>query len=68
MGMHGAEVAKLQKLLQKLGFLTDGVDGDFGATTVTAVKAAQTRYRLQPDGVVGGATWETFRRQLPPKR
>jgi len=68
MGMHGAEVAKLQELLQKLGFLTGGVDGDFGATTVTAVKAAQTRYRLEPDGVVGGATWETFRRQLPPKR
>jgi peptidoglycan hydrolase-like protein with peptidoglycan-binding domain len=54
--------------LKKLGFFTGSVNGNFGATTVTAVKAAQTRYQLQPDGVVGGATWETFLHQLPPQR
>jgi peptidoglycan hydrolase-like protein with peptidoglycan-binding domain len=67
-GMRGEEVAKLQRLLQKLGFLAGGVDGDFGATTLTSLKAAQTHYGLQPDGIVGGVTWETFLRQLPRRR
>lgn len=68
MGMQGSEVTKLQKLLQTLGFLNGSVDGDFGAGTEAAVKAAQVRYGLQPDGVVGGATWEAFVRRLPKQR
>lgn len=68
LGNRGSEVIKLQKLLRNLGFLKGGIDGDFGVTTDAAVKAAQTRYGLTPDGVVGGATWEAFLRRLPQQR
>jgi peptidoglycan hydrolase-like protein with peptidoglycan-binding domain len=67
-GMRGPDVLKLQQLLQRLGFLKAGVDGDFGVTTEAAVKAAQTRYGLEADGVVGGATWEAFIRQYSQRR
>jgi peptidoglycan hydrolase-like protein with peptidoglycan-binding domain len=33
--------------------------------TEEAVKAAQKRYGLEPDGVVGGATWEVLLRRSP---
>jgi peptidoglycan hydrolase-like protein with peptidoglycan-binding domain len=68
LGNRGSEVVKLQKLLQNLGFLKGSMDGDFGITTETAVKAAQVRYGLQPDGIVGGATWQAFLRRLPQQR
>ncbi len=67
-GMNNAEVTKLQQRLQKLGFLNGNVDGDFGPTTEAAVKAAQKRYGLEPDGVVGGATWEVLLRRSPQGR
>ncbi|HLO83684.1 MAG TPA: peptidoglycan-binding domain-containing protein [Nostocaceae cyanobacterium] len=67
-GMRGSDVLKLQQILQRLGFLKAGVDGDFGVTTEAAVKAAQTRYGLEADGVVGGATWEAFVRQYSQQR
>ncbi|WGV23284.1 peptidoglycan-binding domain-containing protein [Halotia branconii] len=67
-GMNNAEVTKLQQRLQKLGFLNGSVDGDFGPTTEAAVKAAQKRYGLEPDGVVGGATWEVLLRRSPQGR
>jgi peptidoglycan hydrolase-like protein with peptidoglycan-binding domain len=68
LGNRGSEVVKLQKLLQNLGFLKGSIDGDFGITTEAAVKAAQIRYGLQPDGIAGGATWEAFVRRLPQAR
>jgi peptidoglycan hydrolase-like protein with peptidoglycan-binding domain len=68
LGNTGSEVTKLQRLLQTLGFFKGGIDGDFGAGTEAAVIAAQVRYGLQPDGVVGGATWEAFVRRLPKQR
>ncbi|MBH8556247.1 peptidoglycan-binding protein [Nostocaceae cyanobacterium CENA357] len=68
LGMRNAEVTKLQRQLQKLGFLGGNVDGDFGPTTEAAVKAAQKRYGLEPDGVVGGATWEVLLRRSPQGR
>ncbi|MBW4560813.1 MAG: peptidoglycan-binding protein [Mojavia pulchra JT2-VF2] len=58
LGNSGSEVAKLQELLKKQGFLESGIDGDFGPTTETALKAAQRRYDLEADGVAGAATWE----------
>lgn len=62
-GLRGSEVVKLQQQLKKLGFLKGDADGDFGETTEAAVKAAQTRYGLEADGVVGGSTWEVLLRR-----
>ncbi|MEA5602189.1 peptidoglycan-binding domain-containing protein [Nostoc sp. UHCC 0252] len=62
-GLRGSEVVKLQQQLKKLGFLKGDVDGDFGETTEAAVKAAQKRYGLETDGVVGGSTWEVLLRR-----
>jgi len=62
-GLRGSEVVKLQQQLKKLGFLKGDADGDFGVTTETAVKAAQKRYGLEADGVVGGSTWEVLLRR-----
>ena len=62
-GLRGSEVVKLQQQLKKLGFLKGDADGDFGETTEAAVKAAQKRYGLEPDGVVGGSTWEVLLRR-----
>lgn len=56
-GMRGSQVVKLQEKLSNLGLLK-GVDGDFGPVTTEAVKAFQKRNGLEPDGVVGGATWQ----------
>ncbi|WP_407674273.1 peptidoglycan-binding domain-containing protein [Nodularia harveyana] len=63
LGMNNSEVRKLQERLKQLGFLTGVVDGDFGMMTEAAVKAAQRRYGLEDDGVVGGATWEAILRR-----
>lgn len=60
LGMKGKEVIKLQQQLKTLGFLTGNIDGDFGKTTENAVKEAQSRYGLTPDGIVGTSTWQTF--------
>jgi peptidoglycan hydrolase-like protein with peptidoglycan-binding domain len=62
-GLRGSEVVKLQQQLKKLGFLKGDADGDFGETTEAAVKAAQKRYGLEADGVVGGSTWEVLLRR-----
>ena len=62
-GMRGSEVVKLQQKLSNLGFLKTGVDGDFGPITTEAVKAFQKRNGLEPDGVVGGATWNLLQKR-----
>jgi peptidoglycan hydrolase-like protein with peptidoglycan-binding domain len=63
LGMLNEEVRKLQEILNQLGFLAGGVDGDFGPITEAAVRAAQRHYGLEVDGVVGGATWEALLRR-----
>ncbi|MBD2497993.1 peptidoglycan-binding protein [Nostoc sp. FACHB-280] len=69
LGMSGQDVVTLQKQLQRFGFLNSGnVDGDFGRTTETAVKALQRRYGLEEDGVAGGATWDILLRRSPGQR
>lgn len=59
-GSRGTAVERLQARLQAKGFLNSGADGVFGAATEAAVKAAQQRYGLTADGVVGPATWEAL--------
>ena len=55
-GVTGTAVKTLQTNLKKLGFYTAYVDGSFGATTESAVKAFQKKYGLTADGVAGSAT------------
>ena len=59
-GAKGDAVYRLQQRLGTLRFLAISPDGDFGELTEKAVKAAQQKYKLEPDGVVGGATWNAI--------
>jgi N-acetylmuramoyl-L-alanine amidase len=60
-GAKGDAVARVQSRLRSLGFLNAPVDGDFGIVTEQALKAAQKEYKLDPDGVVGEATWRALK-------
>jgi GH25 family lysozyme M1 (1,4-beta-N-acetylmuramidase) len=55
-GATGAAVTTLQTRLNVWGAKLT-VDGDFGAATLAAVKAFQTKQHLTVDGVVGPQTW-----------
>ncbi|MBW4640174.1 MAG: peptidoglycan-binding protein [Gloeocapsa sp. UFS-A4-WI-NPMV-4B04] len=68
LAMRSAAVKKLQQRLQVFGLFKGSVDGVFGPQTEIAVKALQSRYRLNPDGVVGPATWKVLNRQPPRTR
>lgn len=62
LGMEGPAVSRLQERLRTLGFYKDSVDGVFGVSTQAAVKAAQQRFKLSADGIVGAATWSALLR------
>ena len=55
-GVTGSAVKDLQTKLKKLGFYNASIDGDYGDTTVAAVKAFQKKYNLTADGVAGSET------------
>ena len=55
-GATGSAVKYLQTKLKKLGFYNASIDGDYGDTTVAAVKAFQKKYNLTADGVAGSET------------
>lgn len=55
-GAKGDNVKTLQTLLAKDGS-TLVIDGIFGPGTQSAVRAFQTRHKLQVDGIVGPQTW-----------
>jgi peptidoglycan hydrolase-like protein with peptidoglycan-binding domain len=57
LGMQGDAVEKLQQRLKVLGFLSTSITGYFGTSTESAVKAAQTKFKMTADGIVGGETW-----------
>lgn len=59
-GMDGPAVRELQQRLRALGFTVGQVDGVFGEQTYNAVIEAQRRFNLEPDGVVGPATWRAL--------
>jgi peptidoglycan hydrolase-like protein with peptidoglycan-binding domain len=67
LGMRGDEVYELQRRLQRFGYLKNDPDGNFGASTETAVKALQERFGLEADGVAGGETWEILTRRRSQK-
>lgn len=60
--MRGPAVRELQERLRAKGFLRASADGVFGRETEAAVKAAQRKYQLPADGIVGRATWEALLR------
>jgi len=55
-------VKKLQTRLIELGYScgSSGVDGDFGAATLAAVKLFQQKNNLVVDGIVGPKTWSAL--------
>jgi peptidoglycan hydrolase-like protein with peptidoglycan-binding domain len=61
-GMRGPAIVQLQERLRSLGFFSSASDGVFGDVTQTAVKAVQQKFNIQPDGVVGAATWSILLR------
>lgn len=61
-GITGDAVRGLQERLRSLGLFTGSIDGVFGEATEAAVKAAQRKYQLDPDGVVGDGTWSALLR------
>lgn len=54
---RGPAVEELQRRLSTLGYDPGPVDGEFGPTTQQAVIQFQRDRNLEPDGVVGSATW-----------
>ncbi len=61
-GITGDAVRGLQERLRSLGLYDGSIDGVFGEATETAVKSAQRKYQLDPDGIVGPGTWSVLLR------
>ena len=55
-GASGLDVRKLQGRLAELGYYSGGVDGIYGASTTSAVKAFQRANSLSADGQAGEQT------------
>jgi peptidoglycan hydrolase-like protein with peptidoglycan-binding domain len=60
-GASGTDVRELQGLLRQVGIKVAKVDGQFGASTVAAVKRFQTARGLPASGVVGKVTVSALR-------
>lgn len=56
MGDHGTSVSKLQQALKNKGYYKGKVDGIYGATTKSAVKAYQRHLGIAADGKAGDKT------------
>lgn len=65
-GMHGSNVLKLQKDLNKLGFFLKE-DSDFGPKTETQVRSFQNKTGLDPDGIAGPRTLTKLSQLLTPR-
>lgn len=68
-GDAGQDIAAIQTQLNALGYDAGGADGDFGDLTLQAVKAFQRDRGLEPDGIVGAATYRALMgRDIPVSR
>ena len=56
-GSNDPEVRDLQQALKTLGHDPGAIDGVFGASTESAVKAFQQAREIPADGIVGRVTW-----------
>ena len=61
-GDTGTQVKRLQRALAQLGYKPGSVDGDYGPSTVAAVKRFQQASKLTADGVFGPATLRALKR------
>ena len=61
-GMRGPAIVNLQERLKVLGVFKGGSDGVFGPATEAGVRAVQRNANLNPDGIVGPATWNALLR------
>ena len=59
---HGNDVAELQHILNILGFACGEEDAIFGAYTERAVRDFQMNMGIEPDGIVGLATFKALAR------
>src|ERR1700731_2765407 len=61
-GATGSDVYELQGRLKLIGFYHGAIDGDYGYTTLQAVKRFQGEFGMVVDGIVGSKTklkiWE----------
>ena len=57
-------IKQVQLSLKKAGFYKGEIDGKMGPRTKCAIKEFQKAKKLNPDGVVGGKTWEVLERYL----
>jgi len=55
-GAVGQDVRELQGRLKFLGYYNGDIDGDFGYSTLQAVKSFQSKFGMKADGVVGSKT------------
>lgn len=75
-GASGKDVYELQGRLKFLGYFNGKVDGQFGSSTLNAVKWFQWKFGMKADGVVGAKTklklwqatkdWKPTAEELPP--
>ena len=59
-GCTGTDVATVQQRLKDLGYLTDQVDGKYGANTSAAMLAFQQRNSLTANGIGDTATYDVL--------
>ncbi len=57
---YGDYTVGVQRIVSVKGFDPNGIDGDFGPGTTSAVTSYQTSRGIGSDGVVGGQTWNTM--------
>ncbi len=55
-GDENPYVTEMQKRLIQLGYMTGNADGNFGESTLIAVKSFQKANKMKQDGVAGGET------------
>jgi hypothetical protein len=63
-GARGPQVVRLQRALQRLGYLAAAPDGAYGPRTQQALGAFQRRWALTPDGILGPQTLLALRQAL----
>lgn len=64
-GSSGADVKRLQELLNSLGYNAGTADGIFGAQTQAAVTQMQKDAGITADGIVGSQTWNKISTATP---